>query len=750
MKKSNERIIELLYRLLCVNVSAGAILLLLSAFFVADDVTWKHFAVLFLTIGVFLAVKRLNRQQQIYAFLSIMLFLALLFGVAGRENFAGWVLARHGFLRVFVLGVFACVLQLLFEKYFFLQISFTVMMCILLLYSLFAKRHVPKMGVGLFMLYAVMTLTEYIRIVCRKNKREKAQAYLVWITPFLALYFCILCLMPAPETPYGWQWLVNLYRRAEETITICVENFVNRNDEDLNGSISGFSENAALFSNVTVDNKNIMVIETSPGKKQPLYLTGKIYDSFDGREWKSTNEADGRERLLDTIETVCALEAYAKISPDHPAFNNSVRAESEYRHFRTDYLLAPSKTWKIKSRSAYRQRGADLVFDKKAEHGTEYSFQYCRMDMGRDAMRDFLQSDLAEREELWERTAKKYTKDEITYEELGAYREKIRDYYLKETALSPETQEWVAAVTKDAENGVDRLFCIEEALAHMKYNTNPGGLPEEVTDAQGFLNYFLTESPEGFCTYYATAFVLLARAEGFPTRYVQGFCVPMGTAEETEVYSGMAHAWPEVYVEGKGWIPFEPTPGYGVRRYPAEEGKPGPRDYAAQTQNPEAEENSVEDVEVSDGQMEEEKERLQELKNWLRYLFIGAAFLLVTGVFVFVIEKLSENYRDRRRSLSERYRQAVLRNLQILSMLGYDREPSETYHELVECIRRDGDGADIPTGFIETYESILYGTRKAGESEFEECLEVRGELMGILRQKKGRRYWIYKIKLYMM
>lgn len=747
MKKNNETLIELLYRLLCVSVSASAVILLYSDFFGTAGVTWKHFAVLFLTIVMFLSIKRLNKRKQIYAFLFIALSLTFLFCLAGREKLAEWVLARPVFLRVFALAVFVCVLHLLFEKYFFLQISFAVMMCILLLFSMFAKRQVPKMGVGFLLLYVVMTLTEYIRMVCRK--RENSQAYLVWVTPFLALYFCILCLMPAPETPYSWQWLVNLYLRAEESISIYVENFVNRNSEDLNGSISGFSENAALFSNIAADNKNIMVIETSPGKKQPLYLTGKIYDSFDGREWKSTNEEDTQERLIDTIETVYALEAYAKSSQEHTAFYNSIRVKSGYRHFRTDYLLAPSKTWKIESRLAWRQRGADLVFDKKAEYGTEYSFQYCRMNMGRNAMQDFLQSDLALQEELWESTAKKYADVEISYEALRAYREKIQDYYLKETALNPETQGWIAAVTKEAEDDVDRLFCMEEALANMKYNTNPGGLPKEVTDAQGFLNYFLTENPEGFCTYYATAFVLLARAEGFPARYVQGFCIPMGNAKETEVYASMAHAWPEVYLEGKGWIPFEPTPGYGVRRYPEEE-KTGQKDYAAQTQKPETEEYGSDDVEVLDGQKEEEKERVKELKKVIRYLLIGAVFLLVTGFLVFVIERLSENYRDRRRSLGERYRQAVQRNLQILTMLGYDREPSETYHELVERIRRDGDKTDIPTGFIETYESILYGACEAGEGELEECLEVRGELIEILRKKKGRRYWVYRIKIYMM
>lgn len=750
MNKSNETLLDWLYRLFRVSVLASAAILLCSHFFGMSGVTGKHFAVLFLTIGLFLVVKKLNARQRVYALLSIVLFLAVLFGAIGGENVTEWIFAENSFLWVFVLAIAVCGLHLLFEKYFFLKRLFTVMMCVVLLYLLFEKRHVPKTGVALMLLYAVMTLTECVRIASRKNKREDLHAYLVWVTPFLALYFCILCLMPAPETPYSWQWLVNLYLRAEEKISIYVENYVNRNDEDLDGVISGFSEHAALFSNIAADNKNIMVIETSPGRKQPLYLAGKIYDSFDGREWRSTNEEEAKERLFDTIETVYALEEYEQSGPEHPILYHSIRVKSGYRHFRTDYLLAPSKTWNIKARVSYRQRGADFVFDKKAEYGTEYTFQYCRMNMGREAMREFLQSDIAEKEGLWKSTVRRYTEDEITFDELRAYRETVRGRYLKETALTPELLDWIAAVTKDAEDGVDRLFCIEEALANMKYNTNPGGLPKEVTDEQGFLAYFLTENPEGFCTYYATAFVLLARAEGFPARYVQGFCIPMGNASETEVYSSMAHAWPEVYLEGRGWIPFEPTPGYGVRRYLAEDEKTDQKDRISQTQEPEAEEDGLEDAETFEEQREEEQEKLKELRKVIRYLLIGTALILVMGVLFFVIEKMSEKYRDRRRSLGEKYRRAVLRNLQILSMLGYEREPSETYQELVERIREDGGGADIPTEFIETYESILYGTREAGEGEFEECLGRRAELMQILRKKKGRRYWVYWVKLCMM
>lgn len=748
MKKGNETLIDFCYRLLHVGVFLGAVICFFSVFFDRIDASWKHVAVMFLTIALFFAVRKLNKRQQIYTFLFMVLLLGILSFAAGREKLSEWILTGSSFLWIVILAVTVCALQLLSEKYFIVKFIFVVVLYALLLYALFAGWHVPKTGVALLALYVVMVLTERIQLGGRERKKENSHAYFVWITPFLALYFCILCLMPAPETPYSWQWVKNIYQRVEEKVTIYAENFINRNIEDLNGAVTGFSERATLFSGIAADNKTIMVIETSPGKKQPLYLTGKIFDSFDGKEWKNTGEGYDRERLLDTLETMCALNEYAKSQPGHPVCYNTISIKAEYRHLHTGYLLAHSKTREIEGRVGYRQNGADLVFEKQAGYGTAYTFRYCRMNMGREVMQDFLQSGLSANEGAWEDAVKKNTDGETAYRELPAYRESIRERYLRETALSPRTKDWVADVTKEAEDEIDRLFCIEAALADMKYNTNPGALPERVTDEQSFLTYFLTEKPEGFCSYYATAFVLLARAEGFPARYVQGFCIPLGIAEETEVYSDMAHAWPEVYLEGRGWIPFEPTPGYGVRRYPPEEEEREIEDSTTQIQEPEEGEAVPDETETPEEQREEEKsKRIQKLGRMAGYLLAGILLIFVTGTLVFVIDRLCERYRERKRSLGEKYRRAVLRNLQILSMLGFEREPSETYQELVERIRRDGGENGIPTAFLETYESILYGTRGAGERELAECLERREQLMQILQKSKGKRYLFYWIKL---
>ncbi len=68
----------------------------------------------------------------------------------------------------------------------------------------------------------------------------------------------------------------------------------------------------------------------------------------------------------------------------------------------------------------------------------------------------------------------------------------------------------------------------------------------------------------GYCVQFATAMAIMSRTLGIPTRVAVGF-LP-GTAvmdgdHLTYVVSGkLAHAWPELYFRGYGWVRFEPTP----------------------------------------------------------------------------------------------------------------------------------------------------------------------------------------------
>ncbi len=106
----------------------------------------------------------------------------------------------------------------------------------------------------------------------------------------------------------------------------------------------------------------------------------------------------------------------------------------------------------------------------------------------------------------------------------------------------------------------DRAMAIETYLRETFTYTLDVPTPGPQDD---IADYFLFELQEGYCDYYATAMVVLARAAGLPTRLVIGYASgnydPM--AARYVVTEADAHAWVEIYFPGYGWIEFEPTAG---------------------------------------------------------------------------------------------------------------------------------------------------------------------------------------------
>ncbi|MDK2123641.1 transglutaminase TgpA family protein [Parachitinimonas caeni] len=75
------------------------------------------------------------------------------------------------------------------------------------------------------------------------------------------------------------------------------------------------------------------------------------------------------------------------------------------------------------------------------------------------------------------------------------------------------------------------------------------------------IDRFLFEGRQGFCEHYAGSFVFLMRAAGVPARVVGGYqggeLNPAGNY--LIVRQADAHAWAEVWLEGRGWQRIDPT-----------------------------------------------------------------------------------------------------------------------------------------------------------------------------------------------
>lgn len=97
-------------------------------------------------------------------------------------------------------------------------------------------------------------------------------------------------------------------------------------------------------------------------------------------------------------------------------------------------------------------------------------------------------------------------------------------------------------------------------LAHFQqspffYTLSPPLLGEQRIDD------FLFNTRSGFCEHYASTFAFLMRAAGIPARVVLGYQGAEYNPYENYmmVYQYNAHAWNEIWLEGQGWVRFDPT-----------------------------------------------------------------------------------------------------------------------------------------------------------------------------------------------
>jgi transglutaminase-like putative cysteine protease len=106
----------------------------------------------------------------------------------------------------------------------------------------------------------------------------------------------------------------------------------------------------------------------------------------------------------------------------------------------------------------------------------------------------------------------------------------------------------------------------EKAVRLQQWFTTSGrftySLNVKEPDTPAALNDFLLHSRRGYCQQFAFAFAVLARLLGIPARVAVGYTA--GTYQSHGnwlVTTNDAHAWPELYFQGAGWLAWEPTPG---------------------------------------------------------------------------------------------------------------------------------------------------------------------------------------------
>lgn len=141
-------------------------------------------------------------------------------------------------------------------------------------------------------------------------------------------------------------------------------------------------------------------------------------------------------------------------------------------------------------------------------------------------------------------------------EPIGAPPDLPASYLQLPASLPPRVQDLALAVASGAPPRQQAL-ALEAYLRALPYSYAVQPLPEQ-GDA---VDQFLFKMRHGYCTYYASAMAVMARSLGIPSRVAVGYST--GTfdpnARAYSVFERDAHAWPELYIDGR-WEAFEPTP----------------------------------------------------------------------------------------------------------------------------------------------------------------------------------------------
>ncbi len=154
-------------------------------------------------------------------------------------------------------------------------------------------------------------------------------------------------------------------------------------------------------------------------------------------------------------------------------------------------------------------------------------------------------------------------KSNVTIDDLilagSDYPDWITSNYLQVPAdIAASIQVLSSQLTANSSTPYEKTVSITRYL-RMKYFYQPQIDPAPA--GRDPVEHFLFTAREGFCTYYASAEVLLLRAAGVPARLVVGYA--QGEFDEQfnefHIRSMDIHAWPEVFFPGYGWVVFEPT-----------------------------------------------------------------------------------------------------------------------------------------------------------------------------------------------
>ena len=134
------------------------------------------------------------------------------------------------------------------------------------------------------------------------------------------------------------------------------------------------------------------------------------------------------------------------------------------------------------------------------------------------------------------------------------------------TEVPPDLQanQQIHQLLNDWTSGQNSMYDIAQAIeTHLRSDYTYSQHNDNPPSDQDSVAWFLLQTKQGFCTYFASAMVMLARMMGMPARVASGYTNGTSDGKGHFVVKGTdAHTWAQIYFSKYGWLNFEPSAGF--------------------------------------------------------------------------------------------------------------------------------------------------------------------------------------------
>ena len=573
-----------------------------------------------------------------------------------------------------------------------------------LIYSYAFNMYVNKLCTSLIFMFIIFVSIDELQRRSIKEGDTDVKKHTVGVMPFVLFAFIVIMFINIPSKPYDWKFVKKISEFAKSQYIKISENLISENEWDKDTPMIGFSDRAAPGGDLERFERKVMELKMTSERDRRIYLSGKTFDRFDGRSWDKKDKNTVDERFLDSIETMSAILDNGGERPVTD-YLKKTSLTTEYKDMHTLCMFIPLKVISVRGEADEKKiSGSDYSFTDKKNARFPYVSVFYRINRDSDAFAYLASESHEVTKESFDAALRECgVLTSLTFEDYQKYHEDIYKTYLPETEISDKAEAYIEDHLNNADSDYEKLCAIEEMLSAYKYSEKPGRLPLSVRDEAGFLDHFLFDMKEGYCSYFASAFVIIARSEGIPARYVQGYRVPLGKESVNKVSSNCAHAWPEAYLDGIGWVSFEPTPGMHVETSWELSGTAK----AGEAESVKAKKAKEEDINEED-LGDELKESVKGTFN-IYQILIPVLSGVVLSLLIFAIDRLIRFVRYSRMDDLKKAEYDCKRKMEMLKRKRLGKKREETLMEYSERLRYEAPDEDI--SFIETYENILYGQR---------------------------------------